>query len=92
MRMSVLEFVYILGVGMYLWGKWGNDFIEYGVVVVCVVLWDVGVDWWYVQLVVGVDIICNGYLGFVVGVMFVQKFGWIGVLVSFSYVVCVSGF
>ncbi len=25
------EPVYILGAGMHPWGKWGNDFTEYGV-------------------------------------------------------------
>lgn len=32
MRMSAPEPVYILGAGMHPWGKWGNDFTEYGVV------------------------------------------------------------
>lgn len=29
--MSAPEPLYILGAGMHPWGKWGNDFTEYGV-------------------------------------------------------------
>lgn len=61
MRMSAPEPVYILGAGMHPWGKWGNDFTEYGVVAARAALRDAGVDWRHVQLVAGADTIRNGY-------------------------------
>lgn len=78
MRMSAPEPVYILGAGMHPWGKWGNDFTEYGVVAARAALRDAGVDWRHVQLVAGADTIRNGYPGFVAGATFAQKLGWTG--------------
>ncbi|MEQ0619697.1 lipid-transfer protein, partial [Mycobacterium tuberculosis] len=91
MRMSAPEPVYILGAGMHPWGKWGNDFTEYGVVAARAALRDAGVDWRHVQLVAGADTIRNGYPGFVAGATFAQKLGWTGVPVSSSYAACASG-
>ena len=37
--------VAILGVGMHPWGKWGRNFVEYGVHAARAALDDGGVDW-----------------------------------------------
>ena len=37
--------VAILGVGMHPWGKWGRNFVEYGVVAAQAALADAGVEW-----------------------------------------------
>ena len=43
----------VLGVGMHPWGKWGRNFVEYGVVAAQAALADAGVEWRDVQFVVG---------------------------------------
>jgi acetyl-CoA acetyltransferase len=85
------EPLYILGAGMHPWGKWGNDFTEYGVVAARAALAEAGLDWRQIQLVAGADTIRNGYPGFVAGSTFAQKLGWNGVPVSSSYAACASG-
>ena len=85
------EPVYILGAGMHPWGKWGNDFTEYGVAAARAALGEAGLDWRQIQLVAGADTIRNGYPGFVAGSTFAQKLGWNGVPVSSSYAACASG-
>ena len=85
------EPLYILGAGMHPWGKWGNDFTEYGVVAARAALNEAGLDWRQIQLVAGADTIRNGYPGFVAGATFAQKLGWNGVPVSSSYAACASG-
>ena len=85
------EPVYILGAGMHPWGKWGNDFTEYGVAAARAALREAGLDWRQIQLVAGADTIRNGYPGFVAGATFAQKLGWNGVPVSSSYAACASG-
>ena len=45
--------VAILGVGMHPWGKWGRNFVEYGVHAARAALADAGVDWQDIQFVVG---------------------------------------
>src|SRR5271156_3384563 len=85
------EPVYILGAGMHPWGKWGNDFTEYGVAAARAALGEAGLDWRQIQLVAGADTIRNGYPGFVAGATFAQKLGWNGVPVSSSYAACASG-
>ncbi len=45
--------VAVLGVGMHPWGKWGRNFVEYGVVAARAALADAGVAWTDVQFVVG---------------------------------------
>ena len=54
------EPVYILGAGMHPWGKWGNDFTEYGVAAARAALSEAGLDWRQIQLVAGADTIRNG--------------------------------
>ena len=81
----------ILGVGMHPWGKWGNDFTEYGLVAARAALNDAGLAWPEVQYVAGADTIRNGYPGFIAGATFAQKLGWSGVRVSSSYAACASG-
>jgi acetyl-CoA acetyltransferase len=85
------EPVYILGAGMHPWGKWGNDFTEYGVAAARAALGEAGLDWRQIQLVAGADTIRNGYPGFIAGATFAQKLGWNGVPVSSSYAACASG-
>ena len=85
------EPLYILGAGMHPWGKWGNDFTEYGVAAARAALSEAGLDWRQIQLVAGADTIRNGYPGFVAGSTFAQKLGWNGVPVSSSYAACASG-
>lgn len=85
------EPLYILGAGMHPWGKWGNDFSEYGVAAARAALSEAGLDWRRIQLVAGADTIRNGYPGFVAGATFAQKLGWNGIPVSSSYAACASG-
>lgn len=89
--MSAPEPLYILGAGMHPWGKWGNDFTEYGVAAARAALREAGLEWRQIQLVAGADTIRNGYPGFVAGATFAQKLGWNGVPVSSSYAACASG-
>ncbi|MBM3673856.1 MAG: lipid-transfer protein [Actinobacteria bacterium] len=81
----------VLGVGMHPWGKWGRNFVEYGVVAAREALADAGVDWRDVQLVCGADTMRNGYPGYVAGATFAQALGWQGAQVSSSYAACASG-
>src|ERR1700724_1375436 len=83
--------VYILGAGMHPWGKWGNDFTEYGMVATRAALAESGLDWRQIQFVAGADTIRNGYPGVVAGAPFAQRLGWEGVPVSSSYAACASG-
>ena len=59
--------VAVLGVGMHPWGKWGRNFVEYGVVAAQAALADAGVDWRDIQFVSGADTMRNGYPGYVAG-------------------------
>ncbi len=83
--------VAILGVGMHPWGKWGRNFVEYGVKAAQDALADAGVDWRDVQFVAGADTIRNGYPGHVAGATFAQALGWQGAQVASSYGACASG-
>lgn len=89
--MSRPEPVYILGAGMHPWGKWDNDFTEYGIAAARSALGEAGLDWRRIQFVAGADTIRNGYPGFVAGSTFTQNLGWNGVLISSSYAACASG-
>jgi acetyl-CoA acetyltransferase len=83
--------VAILGAGMHPWGKWGRNFVEYGVAAARDALADAGVAWTDIDYVAGADTIRNGYPGFVAGSTFAQAFGWTGARISSSYAACASG-
>jgi acetyl-CoA acetyltransferase len=83
--------VAVLGVGMHPWGKWGRNFVEYGIVAAQAALADAGLGWDDVQFVAGADTIRNGYPGFIAGATFSQALGWKGNRVSSSYAACASG-
>ncbi len=89
--MSASQEIAVLGVGMHPWGKWGKNFVEYGVVAARAALADANVDWRDVQLVCGADTVRNGYPGYVAGATFAQALGWQGASVSSSYAACASG-
>ena len=81
----------VLGVGMHPWGKWGRNFVEYGVVAAHAALADAGVEWRDIQFVSGADTVRNGYPGYVAGATFAQTLGWNGAQVASSYAACASG-
>lgn len=81
----------ILGVGMHPWGKWGRNFVEYGVKAARDALADAGVNWRDVQFVSGAATMRNGYPGYVAGATFAQALGWQGAQVNTSYAACASG-
>ncbi len=83
--------VAVLGVGMHPWGKWGRNFVEYGVAAAQDALRDAGVAWTDVQFVSGADTMRNGYPGYVSGATFAQALGWTGARVASSYAACASG-
>lgn len=83
--------VAILGVGMHPWGKWGRNFVDYGVHAARAALKDAGVDWREIQFVSGGATIRNGYPGYVAGATFAQALGWQGAQVNTSYAACASG-
>lgn len=83
--------VAVLGVGMHPWGKWGHNFVEYGLVAARAALGDAGVSWPEVQFVSGADTIRNGYPGFIAGATFAQALGWSGARVASCYAACASG-
>jgi acetyl-CoA acetyltransferase len=88
--MSTQE-VAIVGVGMHPWGKWGKNFVEYGVVAARKALADAGVAWTDVQFVSGAATMRCGYPGYVAGATFAQALGWNGAEVNTSYAACASG-
>jgi acetyl-CoA acetyltransferase len=83
--------VAVLGVGMHPWGKWGRNFVEYGIDAARAALADAGLEWRDIQFVSGADTIRNGYPGFVSGATFAQALGWQGAPVASSYAACASG-
>lgn len=83
--------VAVLGVGMHPWGKWGRNFVEYGVQAARAALADAGLQWSDVQFVSGADTIRNGYPGYVAGATFSQALGWQGNRIASSYAACASG-
>jgi acetyl-CoA acetyltransferase len=83
--------VAVLGVGMHPWGKWGRNFVEYGVAAARDALRDAGIAWSEVQFVSGADTMRNGYPGYVSGATFAQAMGWNGARVASSYAACASG-
>jgi len=89
--MSTDHEIAILGVGMHPWGKWGRNFVEYGVAAAQAALGDAGVEWRDIQFVSGADTMRNGYPGYVSGATFAQALGWNGAQVASSYAACASG-
>ena len=83
--------VAVLGVGMHPWGKWGRNFVEYGIEAALAALDDAGIAWNDVQFVAGGETIRNGYPGYVAGSTFIQALGWNAARVSTSYAACASG-
>ena len=83
--------VAVLGAGMHPWGKWGKNFVEYGVKACNDALKDAGVDWRDVDFVSGAETVRNGYPGYVAGATFAQALGWSGAHVATSYAACASG-
>ena len=81
----------ILGVGMHPWGKWGHNFVQYGVKAARDALAEAGVDWRDVQFVSGAATMRCGYPGYVAGATFAQALGWQGAQVNTSYAACASG-
>jgi acetyl-CoA acetyltransferase len=81
----------ILGAGMHPWGKWGRNFVEYGIVAAQAALADAGIEWRDIQFVSGADTVRNGYPGYVSGATFAQALGWNGAQVTSSYAACASG-
>src|SRR5579872_5929946 len=88
---AVTREVAVLGVGMHPWGKWGKNFVEYGLVAAEAALDDAGVAWQDMQYVAGADTIRNGYPGFIAGATFAQALGWTGARVGSCYAACASG-
>jgi acetyl-CoA acetyltransferase len=76
---------------MHPWGKWGRNFVEYGVAAARDALADAGVDWRDIGFVAGADTMRNGYPGYVAGATFAQALGWTGVPVTSAYGACASG-
>jgi acetyl-CoA acetyltransferase len=83
--------VVVLGVGMHPWGKWGRNFVEYGVDAALAAMKDAGIDWKDVGYVAGGDTMRNGYPGYVSGASFAQALGWTGVEVASTYGACATG-
>jgi acetyl-CoA acetyltransferase len=83
--------VAVLGVGMHPWGKWGRNFVEYGIVAAREALADAGLGWTDIQFVSGADTVRNGYPGYVAGATFAQALGWQGAQVTSAYAACASG-
>ncbi|MCA1831157.1 MAG: lipid-transfer protein [Actinobacteria bacterium] len=83
--------VAILGAGMHPWGKWGRNFVEYGVHAAREALHDAGVHWNDVQFVAGGETVRNGYPGYVAGSTFAQAMGWNGARLASCYAACASG-
>ncbi|HLU43031.1 MAG TPA: lipid-transfer protein [Microthrixaceae bacterium] len=87
----MVDQVAVLGVGMHPWGKWGRNFVEYGVAAARAALDDAAVDWRDVGFVAGADTVRNGYPGYVAGATFAQALGWTGIPVTSAYGACASG-
>lgn len=83
--------VAILGVGMHPWGKWGRNFVQYGLQAARAALRDAGVEWKDVQFVAAGETIRNGYPGYVAAATFAQALGWSGHQVASCYGACASG-
>lgn len=81
----------ILGAGMHPWGKWGKNFVEYGVKAAQDALRDANLEWKDIQLVSGANTLRCGYPGNISGATFAGALGWSGTRVSSVYAACASG-
>ncbi|MCX2975776.1 lipid-transfer protein [Candidatus Marimicrobium litorale] len=81
----------ILGAGMHPWGKWGHNFVQYGVAAAREALADAEIPWQDIAYVSGGATIRCGYPGYVAGATFAQALGWQGAEVNTSYAACASG-
>ncbi len=81
----------VLGVGMHPWGKWGHNFVTYGVKAARDAIADAGIRWQDVGFVSGGATMRCGYPGYVAGATFAQALGWQGAEVNTSYAACASG-
>ncbi len=86
-----MEDIAILGVGMHPWGKWGRNFVDYGVVAARNALEDAAIDYAEVGFVSGAITVRNGYPGYVAGSTFSRALGFTGAQVASSYAACASG-
>ena len=89
--MGKVDEVAILGVGMHQWGKWGRNFVEYGVVAARAALADANVAWRDIEFVSGANTVRCGYPGYVSGSTFAKALGFTGCQVASSYAACASG-
>jgi 3-oxoacyl-[acyl-carrier-protein] synthase III len=76
---------------MHPWGKWGKNFVEYGIKACQDALKDANIEWKNIQFVSGADTVRCGYPGYVAGATFAQALGWSGARVASSYAACASG-
>ena len=83
--------VAILGVGMHPWGKWGRNFVEYGVHAIQAALDDAGVGWRDVDFLSAGETVRNGYPGYVAASSFSQAMGFRGIPIASCYAACASG-
>lgn len=83
--------VAVVGVGMHPWGKWGRNFVGYGVAAARAALDDAGVAWPDIQFIVGGETVRNGYGGYVAGSTMARALGWNGARVATCYAACASG-
>lgn len=81
----------IIGAGMHPWGKWGHNFVQYGVAAAREALADAEIPWQDIAYVSGGATIRCGYPGYVAGATFAQALGWQGAEVNTSYAACASG-
>src|SRR3954467_1778182 len=91
MEAGMTKEIAVLGAGMHPWGKWGRNFVEYGLDAANTALADAGVAWRDIQFVAGADTMRNGYPGYVSGATFAQALGWSGAQVTSCYAACASG-
>ena len=89
--METRDPVVILGAGMHPWGKWGRNFVEYGVIAAREALADAGLEWSDMQYLAAGNTMRNGYPGYVSGSTFAQALGFQGIRTSSSYGACASG-
>ena len=86
-----MEEIAVLGVGMHPWGKWGRNFVDYGVHAAQQALVDAEVAWGDVGFVSGAVTVRCGYPGYVAGSTFARALGFTGAQVASSYSACASG-